>query len=283
MSTQSPKHSTPAPPVRHRWLIALTLALSLASLWLSELALFAGFLAFLAWLSLPPLSARTRRRWLFVLALGGLLSLVGLTRFVGRYALAGMLTASKRNQDKGSVSRLREILFAQDQARQKGLVDPDGDHVGSALFMGELAGVTPPRGLTRREPLLDRRYQNLRQTPLGAASSVGGYLYMVCVPAAEGLVARSGAGLDEELAERHFVAYAWPERDESSYGKLFFIDQHERILEFSNRTPSGKLLYVGANAPPPCDAAEQRATEFLPWQGKKPRDFLPGLPGNARP
>src|SRR5690606_7466714 len=118
---------------------------------------------------------------------------------------------------------------------------------------------------------------------LGAASSVGGYLYLVCVPAAGGLVARSGAGLDEELAERHFVAYAWPERDASSYGKVFFIDQHERILEFANRTPAGKLLYVGADAPPPCDAAERRATEFLPWQGKKPRDFLPGLPTTARP
>jgi hypothetical protein len=252
--------------------------LALTSLWLSELALFAAFLTFLTWASLPQLGARERRRWLWALAAVALVCTVGLTRFVSRYALLGMTNASKRSVDKEIVSRLREILFAQDYARERALIDPDGDGIGGAVALPGLVGTTPlrPPANTRVE-LLDRRYINVRTTREGPASALNGYLFMVCLPEGKGWSAAPTARIDEERAEREFLALAWPDGEGTSHGKVFSIDAAERILEFSNRSERG-LVYSGVSAPPACDVTTRGAHAFVAWQGKAPRDHLPGAP-----
>jgi hypothetical protein len=253
-------------------------ALALASLWLSELALFAALLTFLTWASLPALPERQRRRWFWALGAVALVCTIGVTRFVSRYALLGMTNASKRSVEKDIVARLREILFAQDYAREHALIDPDGDGIGGAIALPALAGVTPlrPPAIGSVE-LLDRRYANIHSTREGPASALNGYLFMVCLPQPDGLTAQPTANVDEERAETQFTALAWPEVDALSDGKLFSIDAQERILEFANRGEHG-LIFSGVEAPPPCDVVTRRAGEFVAWQGKKPRDHLPGMP-----
>ncbi|HEY6727081.1 MAG TPA: hypothetical protein VI197_23770 [Polyangiaceae bacterium] len=269
---------SPARERRHRLFLAGVALLALVSLWLSELALFAAFLTFLTWASLPELSQSQRRRWLWALSVVALVCSVGLTRFVSRYALLGMTNAGKRSVDKEIVSRLREILFAQDYAREHALIDPDGDHIGGALALPALVGSAPLRPpASGRVELLDRRYAQLRATPEGPASALNGYLFMVCLPEAESWSAAATARVDEERAEREFIALAWPDGEGTSHGKLFSIDAAERILEFSNRGERG-LVYSGAGTPPPCDVATRGDHTFVAWQGKAPRDHLPGAP-----
>ncbi len=269
--------SSPTRLRRTRLLGAGVLVLALGSVWISELAIFAAFATFLWWVTLPPLAPPGRRASRWLIALAFVLSTVGLMRFASRYALAGILAASKSSIDKGTVSRLREILFAEDRARQLALVDPDGDRIGGALLLGALAGREPPRGTSGTPPqLLDEKYKVVVGTSLGPASALGDYLFIVCLPTSHGLSAEPGVPVDEQQAERRFIAYAWPVEGASSYGKVFAIDEHERILVFANRGPRGELVFRGAERPPPCDAASTGKYAFSAWEGKKARDFLPG-------
>lgn len=263
---------------RHQMLLAGVFALSIVSLWISELALFAAFLTFLTWVSLPELPTIAKRRFRWALLGVFALSLVGLVRFVADYALRGMLTAAKSSVDKDTVSHLREILFAQDYARQRALLDPDGDGIGSALPLQVLTGADPLA--PSNAVILDRRYGTLKSTDVGPAAALQGYLFMICLPTRDGYSAQPAASVDEERAERQFRALAWPDAlsvDGASHGKVFSIDAEERILEFDNRQGQS-LIYAGVERPPPCNVVELRGRDFVAWQGKRPRDTLPGAP-----
>ena len=90
--------------------------------------------------------------------------------------------------------------------------------------------------------------------------------------------------MDERLAERRFVAYAWP-RTGSRQSAAFFIDERERILESENADQSGRkepeaLRLFGAERAPRCDDAlsPQTQKEWRVWRNKAPRRSLPGLP-----
>jgi hypothetical protein len=276
-----------SPPLaRQRAFVGIALLVALVSIWFSPLAIFAVLLTFLAWVSLPKLPRPTRWAWHSALAFALLCSSIGLVGFVREHALAGMLTASKHNQDKIAISKLREILFAQDRARERAFVDPDGDGIGSALLIGELAGSVALRGQGESKvQLLDKRFQKLQTTSSGAAASLGGYLFIVCLPSGRGFTALPSAPIDDERAEHRFIAYAWPDHTDSTHGTLFSIDEYERIQTFGNRSEDegASLSYQGIERPPPCDAIDRHRAEFHPWQGKKPRDFLPGYPHQLEP
>ncbi|MEO8184296.1 MAG: hypothetical protein ABI895_36225 [Deltaproteobacteria bacterium] len=81
---------------------------------------------------------------------------------------------------------------------------------------------------------------------------------------------RHSMRLDEEAAERAFVAYAWPDAG-ARFAHGFFLDQNENIqtLPMTNVALS-------------CDSARGPGarTDWTAWRGKRPR---PGpLPGDRR-
>src|SRR5262249_48372605 len=145
-------------------------------------------------------------------------------------------------------------------------------------FVGALLGREPPRpGAPLPEPLLNRAFHGLIETSVGPAASVEGYLVMVCLPAKNGgVTARLRDPIDEEIAERRFLAYAWPTEAAPGMFIAFFADEHEniRMLELPKGNPPP---YFGAARPPACDAA--LGADHLPWtvwKNKKPRSKLPG-------
>jgi hypothetical protein len=81
--------------------------------------------------------------------------------------------------------------------------------------------------------------------------------------------------VDDELAERRYVAYAWPSGRAPGLERAYFIDEHERILS----APSHKGVRFSREHAPSCDDALREPTknDWRPWRGKKPR---PGLPGD---
>jgi len=262
--------------------VAGVCVLALAALLLPLLALPAAFLTFLAYLSLPPGKSDRRRIWRATLLLASVASGVALVRFVAREALPGMVAGGNEAQERSAIARLREILFAEDLMRTKAYVDPDHDGVGSAGRIDEIEGSSPVRGGRRLQvPPLNPAFGQTERTRIGPALQTEGYLFVVCVPKqGGGFTARTTDALDEQKAERRFIAYAWPAATGRSVGAAYAIDEHERILESENLEP-GKPRephYAGPNFPPPCNAVVAPATraDWKPWKGKKPRRRLPG-------
>jgi hypothetical protein len=242
-----------------------------------KLALPAAFLTWIGFLSLPkglPRAAAQKLR--LTLAFAAICATLGTLRFVVSEAVPGIIQGGKDAAASSALSRLREIVFAEDAMRTHAYVDPDRDGVGSAGFVAELTGALAPRHASTFSPVLNPRYRELVETRAGSALKVAGYLYMVCLPRpGGGFTARSGERLDEELAERRFVAYAWPAAPSGRIESAFFADEHERIL-VSKNVDGNVPRYVGADFPPECDAAVKQPGQWQPWRDKQPRRVLPG-------
>lgn len=257
--------------------------LALVAVFLPRLALPAAFFTFIGFLSLPSGQHAKKRAWYAALIVASVASLVGLVRFVVLEAVPGMVSSGNESQERGAVARLREILFAEDLMRTKAYVDPDHDGIGSAGRIGEIKGTSPLRNGKRLDPPpLNQAFGVPLGTKIGPALHAEGYLFIVCVPKqGGGFTAEPGDAVDEEKAERRFIAYAWPDAAKRSVAQAAYsIDEHERILKYDNVEPGKphEPHFVGANFPPPCNASIAPATrsDWKPWKGKKPRKRLPG-------
>jgi len=210
-----------------------------------------------------------------LLAIAAVASCAGLLRFLVVEAIPGIVAGGNRFTEQRAISRLRELLFAEDMARKSAAHDPDRDGVGSALLLGELTGELTVRGVSKLPVPLLEGYPPQVATSIGPASEIGGYFLIICVPrAGGGFTAVPGAPVDEEVAERRFIAYAWPSGRAPGLNEAFALDEHENIL----LAPALPGLRLGAGTPPPCDDAVAPSTRaaWSPWQHKKPRRGLPG-------
>lgn len=265
---------------RVRIALAAALALAIAaitSIAYTKLSLLVGFLTFLGFLSLPPRAAERRRRVQLLLGIAAVGSTVGFVRFIVLEAAPGMIQGGRNRTEQHAVSRLREIMVAEDALRKTATVDPDRDRVGSAALLPELTGSAGVRGADRLDPpiLSPRHYRTIDETPIGPAALIAGYYFIVCLPTpAGGWTARPGDAVDEERAERRFVAYAWPAATGGPTA-AFFIDEHETIL-VSENLEAGAPRFAGQFFPPRCDSALTDPGAWSAWRGKKPRTELPG-------
>lgn len=247
---------------------------AVGALFFPLLALPAGLFVLLSFLSLPKEPERAARRQKWTHAAAAVLASVSIIVFLLREGVPGIIEGGTRATGQRAVSRLREILFAEDSARKKASWDPDGDGVGAALLLAELTGEAGMRGKERVNPPLLEGYPKVEPTRAGPALEIGGFWFMICLPAGKELTSEPTAAFDDELAERRFVAYAWPSGRAPGLSRAYFIDEHERILSAA----SGETLRTGADHPPRCDDAVAPATrdDWVAWRGKKPRTTLPG-------
>lgn len=254
--------------------IALLVACA-ASLIVLKLAPFLIVGCFIAFLALP----RERPRWLLVSwALASVLSFGAFVRFLIVEAMPGIVQAGTRASEDSAVSHLREILFAEDAVRRHppAVLDPDRDGIGAAARVEELTGRAPLRGTTPLVPPVLERYPVAVETRAGPAVELGGFLFIVCLPqAGGGWTAQNDVAVDEESAERHFAAYAWPAAAGRGMSTTFFIDEHENIRFLAS--PNAASAHIGPAGAPACDAALARdAEQWQVWRNKKPRSSLPG-------
>ncbi len=296
MSPAQPPEEPPRAPLTrpHAFTIACLAIVGLASAFETRLSIFGVLLLVIGLASLSRVREPERRLAMGALTVSMVFAVIGLGRFVLNEALPGIIEAGGRASGGRAVSRLREILFAQDASRRLGLIDPDGNGIGGAGRLAELTGAAPVRGLTRLEtPPLAPQHTPRVDTPTGDAAEDGEYLFIVCVPAASGgFTARLDDPVDEPRAERAFLAYAWPASPDAPSSAAYFLDEHERILESPNRAQGDEpaaagdeprvrpLRLVGATHAPSCtDAiAPETAGEWRPWRGKQPRKHLVGAP-----
>jgi hypothetical protein len=270
----------PSPELVARAVLVRVLLLCVAavlSLWLTKLALFAAVGTLLGFVSLPAQPQRRVRLLKLALGVAGACATFGTFRFLALEAVPGMVQGGTTATERRVVSRLREILFAQDAWRKNAYYDPDGDHVGSAGLLGELSAEFGVRGGKRVQPSVLEGYPKLVETQLGPAAEVGGYLVIVCLPKqGGGYSAKPGDAIDDEAAERHFYAYAWPAQRGQGLTTAYFLDEHERILLADSQETEPRRLN-GSDAPPSCDdvSAPRTAGDWRVWRHKKPRLSLP--------
>lgn len=248
-------------------------------------SIFACLLLVIAFASLSRFKHEKKSWILGLLVLASFSTSVGMIRFVWGEALQGIAEARGRATSKRAVSLLREVLFAQDAMRRYAMIDPDGDKIGSAGRLGELCGSDPARK-TRHLPTppLSIRYTPRTITPSGPANEQEGYLLLICLPGetAGTWSTHPSDPVNEELAERRWVAYAWPRGEDLGHETAYFINEHEEILETENRLPrpekGRRLRLVGAEFAPTCTDAFEGETkaEWRPWEGKGRRPNLPG-------
>lgn len=253
----------------------LAAAAAIASIYFTKLGLFAMVGTFIAWASLPRARAGELARERRLLLLAALCSSVGFVRFLMVEAMPGIVAGGNRFTEQRVISRLREISFAEDSARRLAKHDLDRDGIGSALLLGELTAELPLRGSQPLPVPLLESYPKQTSTRLGPACEVGGYFLIVCVPhRAGGFTARPRDAIDEELAERRLIAYAWPSGTAPGLESAVALDQHEHIW----LAPSRKGLRLGSENPPACDDVVAPATRdaWKPWRDKQPRRTLPG-------
>ncbi len=256
---------------------ALLAALALVSIVYTKLALAIGFLTFIGALVLPRRAERFRRAVIAALGVSALGSSIGFVRFILIEAAPGIIQGGRTRTAQHAVSRLREILFAQDAMRRHAWIDPDGDGIGSAALLGELTGALPLRGGAKLDPpiLSPQHYEAFEQTREGPAVQLAGYYFMVCLPTQDGgLSAKPDARFDEERAERRFLAYAWPAAS-GGPTEAFSIDEYENILVSDNQEGQS-VRWAGQYFAPSCDAVSAEPQLWKPWRGKQPRSELPG-------
>lgn len=270
--------ASPAPGVFARlWPVFLVL-LGAASLRWRFLALPAGFATFIGLVALPRPSDALLPRARWWLAAGALCSGVGVIRFLVVDAMPGIVGGGRSAVEQQAVSRLRDVLFAEDAMRRAAWIDPDRDGVGSAAFLEELCGGPPLRGQApRATPVL--HCDELVPSPLGPAARSGAYLYTICLPTPGGdwsaTPGGSASNVDEEAAERHFVAFAWPSAA-PAFDSAFSIDEHEsiRVTMLPEPNAAGARRFAAS-------CADALARPWQAWKDKKPRTELPGDPANA--
>jgi hypothetical protein len=257
--------------------VVLICAASVLSVVVTKLALFAAVATLLGFVSLPAEPVNRVRVLKLALGVGGVCATLGVLRFLVLEAVPGMVEGGTTATEQSVVSRLREILFAEDALRKNAFIDPDGDRVGSAEFLGEMTGEIGVRGGGPMETPVLESFPRLADTRLGPAAEVSGYLITVCLPKrGGGFTADPHDAVDEERAERSFFAYAWPAERGRGLDTAYFLDEHERILLADSSEAEPRRL-IGVDAPPACDDVSARATvaDWRVWRHKQPRSKLP--------
>lgn len=283
----------PTAPVRSRAVTALGWAVAsmcIAASALPLLAIPAMTLGLIVYLAQPAEARRTR----LAMLVAAPFVLVALVRFTIEEAVPGIVEGGHRALVTRAIAKLRVLRFSQDIAREQGVWDPDEDGIGSALSLAELVGEEPIRGVRRAPAGLLQPVGSLVQTPAGFAVAADGYAIIAYVPDRDARgTARGGANVDDELAERRWVAYAWPLEEGHGERPVLFIDEHERILILENRSPGP--VYFGLDHPPPYNAGlrshridaeaatDARGQDGGTWRRWKDKEPLAELPGDRSP
>jgi hypothetical protein len=253
------------------------LLLGVACAVLPKLALIALFTSVVLLISQQRLRAHSPKLVTPLVSVAVLGTLVGLVRFTLTEAIPGILKGGTAAADKAALSHARQVVTAEDALRRGAFMDPDGDKIGSAGLIAQLAGLVPLRAGPVMDPAALSYVPNqLVDTAIGPAIQDGSHLLIVCLPTTDGAFsAKPDAPIDEERAEREYYIYTWPLATGLGVQSAYALDQHERIW-ISPNTEGTTLHYAGPSFPPPCNAVKDPSAQFTTWENKQPRKELPG-------
>ena len=262
------------------------MSLGVASAAWPMLALPALFVLLLGALAVP--KGGGRRVGIAAVSIGVVFALAGFVRFTVDEAAPGIVEGGRRAMARQSVAHLRRLVFAQDILREQATWDPDGDGIGSAGTLDALVGA-PMRGTAERRQLV-MRFGEMREVPGARVAVVGGTVIALYLPAVGGGATSLQENIDDERAERRWVAYAWPLSAGPGDSFTLFVDEHERLLVSDNRAagqgylgtqrmPAPGAALAGGDfnaATPGAGGLGGDGGVWTAWKGKRPRAKLVG-------
>lgn len=233
------------------------------------------FAAMLA-VSIVAIAVGGRLRWLIV-TVGGVLTVVSCVRFALEHARPN-LQAETVEVEKQAISHLREIYWAESQARQYRVVDSDQNGEGEYLSLPELLHEETTR-LRERRPLLKPGAFRVVDAERGIYESER-YLFIVYLPGADGLPTTKGAKADPEASSRSFAAYAWPVDVERGHHPAYYVDQFEQICvsdQFAGpATPPAPSAYaLNAREGVSVCGQDEETPMWRAWKGRSGRTKEP--------
>lgn len=152
--------------------------------------------------------------------------------------------------ESAASATLKNIQRAEEEFRERRVLDTDGDGKGEFGWLGELAGIAPLRGDTAGRlldpPVLSKAFGEVQAGHVQRSD----YLFCMWLPAVGGGWARQGdkAAIDADAAETQFCIYAWP-ANPGAHKRAFFTNASGDV--FASRNTPG---YLGAGRPVPIDA-----------------------------
>ncbi len=190
-----------------------------------------------------------------------LMVVISMIVIIATIAMPGLLSSRITANEAATIQVLRAIVAAEATIRSRQTIETDaiGNGEGEYAYLAELGGQVLLRGTATYvdPPLLSAKLGLIRS---GAANS-SGYMFAMFLPGALGVgIPEDPAGgkadpsvLDSTLAERLWVAYAWPAEMGKSGRRAFVVNQSGDILATNNGEPGQG--YSGRTAGPAFDAA----------------------------
>ncbi len=164
--------------------------------------------------------------------------------------------ARQRSHQTAAIATLRNVTSAQAQMQATARIDQDNDGTGEYGGFRELSGSVPGRmSKVLVPPVLSSAFRTLNA--YGEAERAG-YLFRFYLPDAHGAGVGepsrgfdNTSGVDSDLAETTWCAYAWP-AEAGAFRTVFFMNQAGDVLVT-------EADYVGPGGGPNPDAAFVRA------------------------
>jgi hypothetical protein len=159
---------------------------------------------------------------------------VAVIAIVAAIALPNLLSSRLSANETTAISTLRSLVAAQSQFQSRSIADTDQDGLGEFGTFGELSGGVGVRGgVLLRPTVLSSSFHAINANGEVARH---GYMYLLYLPGAAGAglpeVGGGGApaGLDADLAEGAWCAYAWPTNYGHSGRRTFFVNHSGEII-----------------------------------------------------
>ncbi len=187
-----------------------------------------------------------------------LMIVIAIIAIIAAIAIPNLLAARLSANETAAIATLRNIISAQAQFQQGGRADTDADGTGEYGGFVEMSGGGVGRMVTVLvPPVLSGGFRVL--TVAGEVTR-SGYMFKIWLPGAAGVGVPEPAagyvaatGVDSDLGETTWCAYAHPVNYNQSGNRTFFTNQAGDVLGCEVST------YSGPGAGPPADAAYTNA------------------------
>lgn len=205
-----------------------------------------------------------------------LMIVVAIIAVIAGIAVPSLLGSRSVANERVVVAALRTIVTAQVQCQTRALVDADGDGIGEALGLDEMAGMRTLRNgaQTLTPPTLP--------PSLGIVDAQGrslgrGYFLRLFLPdtSGAGLPATTAneANVAADRAETYWTCLAWPVTRGTTGNAAYFVNQSGDILVAKQTT------YDGTNSEPPAGAGLRGVAATMIVGGELAADTI-GADGN---
>lgn len=171
-----------------------------------------------------------------------LMIVVAIVGILAGIAIPNLLSSRAVANERAVIATLRTLTTAQTQCRAQAVLDIDGDGLGEALGLGELAGTEFLRsGAGRLVPAS-------LSASLGTLDALGyvhskGYLLALYLPDAAGLgvlaTPANASAVDPNQAEVSWSCLAWPVTHGTTGTASYFLNQSGEILVAPDATYDG--------------------------------------------